>query len=125
VQQAAIAKRLLPTPRHGYIQKIEVANWDGYIRVTELDGVPVELFIVISKEGSTMSGLLRALGKTVSIGLRCGVPLGYYIKTLRDMRFEPQGHGGFGDTRGEYTSLVDCIARALEDRYGTANGRDT
>ena len=39
------------------------------------DGVPGEIFITMSKEGSTVSGLMDCIATAVSLALQYGVPL--------------------------------------------------
>lgn len=55
------------------------------------DGRPGELFIEMSKEGSTIGGLMDVIGASVSIGLQYGVPISAYVNKFAHSRFEPSG----------------------------------
>ena len=70
------SRRRLPNERRALTHKFTVAGCDGYIIVgTYDDGTPGEIFVVMAKEGSTMSGLLDAFAITFSMALQYGVPL--------------------------------------------------
>jgi len=85
-------RRKLPAERKAMTHKFEVAGHEGYLTVGMYDdGKPGEIFITISKEGSTISGLMDALATSVSIGLQYGVPLDTYVDKFAHMRFDPQG----------------------------------
>ena len=56
--------------------RFEIAGHEGYITVGLYeDGQPGELFITMSKEGSTIGGLMDTVGTLTSIALQYGVPL--------------------------------------------------
>jgi len=108
----------LPPERPATVVKFRVANWPGYVTISEHEGKPAEIFVHCAKEGSTMRGLLNAWAITFSIGLRCGVPPELYVKALSGVRFEPNGYAQLGDQTGvEVGSIVDAVMKILVARY--------
>lgn len=81
------------------------------------DGTPGELFLVVDKEGSTVSGFADALAMAISIGLQYGVPLSAYTAKLRRTRFEPAGSTG-DRSHPLASSLLDYLAAWLDARVG-------
>ena len=53
--------------------------------------VPGEVFIKVSKQGSTLAGIMDAFSISISLGLQHGVPLATYVRKYTNMRFEPAG----------------------------------
>ena len=78
------------------------------------DGTIGELFAKIAKEGSTLSGFLRAFSTLFSISLQHGAPLSTCLDKIRGTRFEPNGWTDIG----EVTSVLDYIARWIEEVDG-------
>ena len=74
------------------------------------------MFIRVSKQGSTLAGIVDAWAVSVSYGLQYGVPLRAYVETFTNMRFEPAGMTDDPDIRFA-TSLVDYIFRRLAIVY--------
>ncbi|OGL59679.1 ribonucleoside-diphosphate reductase, adenosylcobalamin-dependent [Candidatus Uhrbacteria bacterium RIFCSPLOWO2_12_FULL_46_10] len=82
----------LPDLRHAFTHKFTVAGHEGYITVGLYeDGKPGEIFVTMSKEGSTISGLMDAFATSISIGLQYGMPLKDVVRKFTHMRFEPSG----------------------------------
>src|SRR4030095_916863 len=78
--------------RMSLTHKFEIAGHEGYITVgLYADGQPGELFITMSKEGSTIGGLMDTVGTLTSIALQYGVPLESLVKKFAYQRFEPSG----------------------------------
>jgi ribonucleoside-diphosphate reductase alpha chain len=80
------------------------------------DGRPGEIFIKMSKEGSTLSGVMDGLALTISLGLQYGVPLKVFVDKLVNTRFEPSGISANPNIRFA-TSVLDYIARWLGGRF--------
>src|SRR5690606_6988569 len=60
-------RRKLPRVRNSRTYHFEIADLDGYFTVGEYDdGNPGELFVSISKQGSTLSGLMDSFAISVS-----------------------------------------------------------
>ena len=85
-------RRRLPDERNAFTHKFSIAGHEGYITAGLYeDGTPGEIFITMSKEGSTISGLMDALATSVSMALQYGVPLRVLVEKFTHMRFEPSG----------------------------------
>jgi len=82
----------LPDERQAITHKFEIAGHQGYLTVGMYeDGAPGELFLVMAKEGSTVSGLMDAFATSISMALQYGVPLKVLVDKFAHMRFEPSG----------------------------------
>ncbi len=85
-------RRKLSNTRNGVIHKFDVAGHEGYIAVGLYDdGTPGETFIDMSKEGTTVKGLMDTIGILTSMALQYGVPLETLVKKFRHQKFEPYG----------------------------------
>ena len=94
-----------------------MADCKGFVTVAEYDnGRPGELFIQVSKQGSTLAGIMDAFAISVSYGLQYGVPLRAFVETFTGMRFEPAGITDDPDIRIA-TSLMDYLFRRLAVEY--------
>lgn len=110
-------RRKLPRVRNSRTYHFEIADLDGYFTVGEYDdGNPGELFVSISKQGSTLSGLMDSFAISVSHGLQYGVPLKSYVKTLRGTSFAPAGMTDDSEIRTA-SSITDYIMRRLALDY--------
>jgi ribonucleoside-diphosphate reductase alpha chain len=111
------ARRKLPRIRNSKTYKFQISDLEGYFTVGEYDdGKPGELFISVSKQGSTLSGLMDSFAISVSHGLQYGVPLKSYVKTLRGTSFAPSGITDDPDIRTA-GSITDYIVRRLALDY--------
>jgi len=112
----AVRERL-PRRRTSSTFAFRVADCEGYVTVGEYeDGRPGEVFMKVSKQGSTLAGIMDAFSISVSLGLQHGVPLSTYVRKYTNMRFEPAGITDDPDLRIA-TSLVDYIFRRLAVDY--------
>ena len=110
-------KRRLPRVRKSQTYKFQISDLKGYFTVSEFeDGKPGELFINVSKQGSTLSGLMDSMAISISHGLQYGVPLKSYVKTLRGTSFSPAGLTNDPEIQTT-TSIVDYIIRRLALDY--------
>ena len=90
-----VHRRKLPSERQSITHKFSVGGHEGYITVGMYeDGTPGEIFIKMSKEGSTLSGFMDGFALSVSIGLQYGVPLKALVDKFINTRFEPSGYTG-------------------------------
>lgn len=111
-------RQRLPDERQSLTHKFVVGEQEGYITVGLFeDGRPGEVFLRVSKQGSTVSGLMESLGQLTSIALQYGVPLEGLAAKMKNSRFEPSGMTGNREIPTA-TSLVDYLFRWLERRYG-------
>jgi ribonucleoside-diphosphate reductase alpha chain len=107
----------MPVERASVTHKFSVGGHEGYITVGMYnDGRPGEIFIKMSKEGSTLSGVMDGLALTVSLGLQYGVPLKVFVDKLVNTRFEPSGITANPNIRF-VSSVLDYIARWLGGRF--------
>ena len=107
----------LPRRRVSKTFSFRVADCHGYVTVGEYeDGRPGELFLKVSKQGSTLAGIMDAFAISVSHGLQYGVPLKAFVDMFTNMRFEPAGMTDDPDIRFA-ASLVDYIFRRLAIEY--------
>jgi len=114
---ARAQREKMPAERSSVTHKFSVGGHEGYITVGLYeDGRPGEVFIKMSKEGSTLSGVMDGLALTVSIGLQYGVPLKVFVDKLLNTRFEPSGITANPNIRF-VSSVLDYIARWLGGRF--------
>lgn len=107
----------LPRRRVSKTFSFRVADCHGYVTVGEYeDGRPGELFLKVSKQGSTLAGIMDAFAISVSHGLQYGVPLKAFVEMYTNMRFEPAGMTDDPEIRFA-SSLVDYIFRRLAIEY--------
>src|SRR5256885_2251610 len=111
----------MPVERASITHKFSVGGHEGYITVGMYDdGRPGEIFIKMSKEGSTLSGVMDGLALTISLGLQYGVPLKVFVDKLLNTRFEPSGITANANIRF-VSSVLDYIARWLGGRFISAD----
>jgi ribonucleoside-diphosphate reductase alpha chain len=120
-QQVVVVKQpireRLPRRRRSTTFAFRVADCEGYVTVGEYeDGRPGEVFIKVSKQGSTLAGIMDAFSISISLGLQHGVPLSTYVKKYSNMKFEPAGLTDDAELRLA-SSLVDYIFRRLAVDY--------
>jgi ribonucleoside-diphosphate reductase alpha chain len=107
----------MPRKRKSLTFSFRVADCEGYVTVGEFpDGRPGEVFVNVSKQGSTLAGIMDAFAISVSMGLQHGVPLATFVRHFTNMRFEPAGMTDDSELRFA-TSLVDYIFRRLAVEY--------
>jgi ribonucleoside-diphosphate reductase alpha chain len=107
----------MPRKRRSNTFAFRVADCEGYVHVGEYDdGRPGELFINVSKQGSTLAGIMDAFSISISLGLQHGVPLATYVRKYSNQRFEPAGITDDPELRIA-TSLIDYIFRRLALDY--------
>jgi ribonucleoside-diphosphate reductase alpha chain len=93
--EAKASRRRLPDERQSITHKFSIGGHEGYLTVGMYeDGTPGELFIVMAKEGSVVSGLMDSFATSVSLALQYGVPLQVLVDKFSHTRFEPSGFTG-------------------------------
>ncbi len=113
----------LPRRRRSSTFKFRVADCEGFVTVGEFeDGRAGELFIQVSKQGSTLAGIMDAFSISISLGLQHGVPLTTYVSKFASTRYEPAGMTDDPEVRIA-TSLLDYIFRRLALDYLTYEQR--
>jgi ribonucleoside-diphosphate reductase alpha chain len=110
-------RRKLPAERNSLTHKFSISGHEGYITVGLYeDGNPGEIFIKMSKEGSTLSGIMDALALSISMNLQYGVPLEVLVGKFCHARFEPAGMTGNRDIP-MVKSIIDYIGRWLALKF--------
>ena len=117
-------RKRLPRSRPSRTTSFTVGDAEGYVTAGEYpeDGIG-EIFLKVSKQGSTLSGVMDAFAIAVSLGLQYGVPLEAFAKKFVNMRFEPSGITSDDDIRFA-SSLVDYVFRRLALDYLPADKRE-
>ncbi|MEX0601688.1 MAG: vitamin B12-dependent ribonucleotide reductase, partial [Bacteroidota bacterium] len=115
--KATPARRRLPDERRSITHKFSIAGHEGYITVGMFeDGSPGEVFITMSKEGSTISGLMDSFATGISIALQYGVPLKVMVDKFSHARYEPSGFTNNPDIPIA-KSISDYIFRWLGKKF--------
>ena len=110
-------RRRLADERQSITHKFQIAGHKGFVTVGLYeDGQPGEIFVTMAKQGSTISGLMDAFAKSVSIGLQYGVPLTMVVRQFANSRFEPYGFTANPQIRIA-KSIIDYIARYLGIKF--------
>ena len=108
----AVRERL-PRKRNSETFSFRVADCEGYVTVGQYeDGRPGEVFVKVSKQGSTLAGIMDAFSISISLGLQHGVPLATFVRKFANMKFEPAGITDDPELRIA-TSLIDYIFRRM------------
>jgi len=118
------ARRKLPDERHAITHKFSIAGHEGYITVGMYeDAKPGEIFLVMAKEGSTISGLMDAFATSISMALQYGVPLEALVEKFSHVRFEPSGFTKNPEI--PYAkSITDYIFRWLASKFLSAEHQE-
>jgi ribonucleoside-diphosphate reductase alpha chain len=106
-------RQKLPRSRTARTFEFRVADCKGFCTVGEYaDGRPGEIFLTVSKQGSTLSGIMDAFAKSISYGLQYGVPMRAFVEAFVNSRFEPAGMTDDPDIRFA-SSIMDYLFRKL------------
>jgi ribonucleoside-diphosphate reductase alpha chain len=110
-------RKRLPKNRHGETVSFSVAGAEGYMTANsyadEGNGAALgEIFVKMSKQGSTLAGVMDAFSIAISIALQYGVPLETYVSKFTNMRFDPAGMTDDPDVRIA-SSVMDYLFRRL------------
>jgi len=112
-----LARRRLPDERRSITHKFSIGGHEGYMTVGMYDdGTPGELFVVMAKEGSVVSGLMDSFATSISMALQYGVPLKVLCDKFSHTRFEPSGFTGNPDIPIA-KSITDYIFRWLSLKF--------
>jgi ribonucleoside-diphosphate reductase alpha chain len=116
-------RQKLPRTRSARTFEFRVADCKGFANIGEYaDGRPGEIFLTVSKQGSTLSGIMDAFAKSISYGLQYGVPIRAFVEAFTNMRFEPAGMTDDPDIRFA-SSIMDYLFRRLALEYLTFDER--
>jgi len=107
-------RQSLPPTRSSITHKFTIGGFEGYLTVgLHSDGSPGEIFIKMSKDGSTLSGMCQAFCRAFSLAIQFGLPMQEACDRFKGMRFEPMGATGNPDIP-DALSIIDYVARFLE-----------
>jgi ribonucleoside-diphosphate reductase alpha chain len=116
-------RKKLPDERQAITHKFDIAGHEGYITVGLYeDGQPGEIFLVMAKEGSTISGFADAFAQAISYALQYGVPLPVLVDKFAHVRFEPSGLTRNPEIRFA-KSIVDYVFRWLATKFLSPEAR--
>ncbi len=126
-------RRRLPQTRKSVTHKFDIAGHEGYITVGLYDdGSPGEIFVTMSKQGSTIRGLMDSWATSVSLNLQYGIPVDILFNKFRYSKFEPAGfvknvNGGELDEKAvrirNASSIVDYVAQFMLNNFGPGAGK--
>ncbi|MBM4113781.1 MAG: hypothetical protein FJ253_10520 [Phycisphaerae bacterium] len=109
-----LRRDVLPETRRSLTHKFLIGTHEGYLTVGLFpDGRPGEIFLKMSKEGSTLSGLLQGFCRAFSLALQHGLSVRDAAERFRGMRFEPSGPTN-NPRIPEASSILDYVARYLQ-----------
>ena len=107
----------LPLTRNAIVHKFRVGGVEGYIIVgLYADGSPGEVFLHISKEGSTLSGVMDCFAVLLSLALQSEIPLKVLVSKFRHVRFEPDGRTGNKEIPTA-SSIIDYLFHWLDQQF--------
>lgn len=110
----------LPATRRSLTHKFTIDGHEGYLTIgLHADGTPGEIFMKISKDGSTLCGMCQAFCRAFSLAMQYGLSVEDAVTRFKGMRFEPMGATSNPDIP-EALSLIDYVARFLELHFGPA-----
>ena len=117
LQERRAVRRKLPDERQAITHKFSINEFEGYITVGLYeDGTPGEIFLVMAKQGSTISGLMDSFATAISIALQYGVPLQTLVDKFSHTRFEPSGFTKHKEIPIA-KSITDYIFRWLASKF--------
>ena len=111
---APVARKSLPDTRTSMTHKFSIMNHEGYLTIGLFEnGQPGEIFIKMSKEGSTLSGLIQGFCRAFSLALQHGLSTTDAVERFRGMRFEPMGPTSNPEIPTA-SSILDYVARYID-----------
>ena len=115
--ERGLHRKKMPDERKSITHKFDIAGHEGYITVGMYeDGKPGEIFVMMSKQGSTISGLMDSFATAISYALQYGVDLQFLVDKFSHMRFEPSGFTK--NPQIPYAkSIVDYLFRWLASKF--------
>jgi ribonucleoside-diphosphate reductase alpha chain len=117
-------RRRLPDERQSITHKFSIGGYEGYTTVGMYDdGTPGEIFVVMSKQGSVVRGLMDCFATSISMALQYGVPLRVLVDKFSHSRFEPSGFTNNPEIPIA-KSITDYIFRWLASRFLSTEEQD-
>ena len=117
-------RKTLPPTHTSVTHKFSVGGHEGYLTIGLFDdGTPGEIFIKMSKEGSTLSGLIQGFCRAFSLAIQYGLPLPDAVERFRNMRFDPMGQTSNPNVP-QATSILDYVAQYLDHEFNLQSSRE-
>ena len=121
---ASSHRKTLPPTHTSVTHKFSVGGHEGYLTIGLFDdGTPGEIFIKMSKEGSTLSGLIQGFCRAFSLAIQYGLPLPDAVERFRNMRFDPMGQTSNPNVP-QATSILDYVAQYLDHEFNLQSSRE-
>ncbi len=116
-------RKTLPPTHESVTHKFSVNGHEGYLTIGLFEsGLPGEIFIKMSKEGSTLSGLIQGFCRAFSLAIQYGLPLADAVERFRNMRFDPMGQTA-NPNIPQATSILDYVAQYLDFEFNVLSSR--
>jgi ribonucleoside-diphosphate reductase alpha chain len=113
----AARRHRLNDDRTAVTHKFSIGGHEGYLTVGLYpNGKPGEIFIRMSKQGSTINGLMEMFATMFSVSLQHGVPMEVLCGKMAHTSFEPSGWTG-NEKMGYAKSIGDYLGRWLQHRF--------
>ena len=108
----------MPDNRPAMTHKFNIGGQEGYLTIGfyAATGLPGEIFLRMSKQGSTVAGLVECIGTLMSLALQYGVPLDVLVNKFSHTRFEPEGFTSDPNIKSA-TSVIDYVVRWMESQF--------
>ena len=117
-------RKTLPPTHSSVTHKFSVGGHEGYLTIGLFEnGQPGEIFIKMSKEGSTLSGLIQGFCRAFSLAIQYGLPLQDAVERFRNMRFDPMGQTS-NPSIPQATSILDYVAQYLDFEFNLQTSRE-
>jgi len=117
-------RRTLPATHNSVTHKFSVNGHEGYLTIGLFeDGTLGEIFIKMSKEGSTLSGLIQGFCRAFSLAIQYGLPLQEATDRFMNMRFDPMGQTSNPKIK-DATSILDYVAQFLAMEFVLSNTQE-
>jgi ribonucleoside-diphosphate reductase alpha chain len=104
--------RKMPRPKvvEGYTFKTLCGCGKIYITINFIDKKPFEVFVRSGQSGGCSFAQNEAIGRLISLALRCGIPAEEIINQLKNIRCPKP----LMSKEGTITSCADAIAKTLQ-----------
>jgi ribonucleoside-diphosphate reductase alpha chain len=117
-------RMILPSTHKSLTHKFSINGHEGYLTIGLFEnGLPGEIFIKMSKEGSTLSGLIQGFCRAFSLAIQYGLPLDEATNRFRNMRFDPMGQTS-NPNIPQSTSILDYVAQYLEHEFSVLSSQE-
>lgn len=102
-------KKERPETLESKTTKLKTGYGNLYVTVTEMNGVPFEIFATLGKSGRSIAAKTEAIGRLVSLALRFDVPIEEIVNQLIGISGERPTPTG----DKLYLSIPDAIGQVL------------